>query len=186
MRWISRSRAAMSAVAISVLLAGGGCTSFRDYVHNGFKVGPNYGTPPAPVAEHWIDANDVRVREASNDLSRWWTVFNDPVLNSLIDCAYQQNLSLRDAGFRVLQARAQLAITQGNLFPQNQAMSGSYVRSERSLNPPTPAFLGDSRFSSQWSLGFNLDWNSIFGAVFAAPSLRKRPHWTHRSRTTTT
>ena len=29
-----------------------GCTSFRDYVHNGFKVGPTYKKPPAPV-ENW-------------------------------------------------------------------------------------------------------------------------------------
>ncbi len=30
----------------------GGCTSWREYVHNGFKVGPNYSKPPAPVVEN--------------------------------------------------------------------------------------------------------------------------------------
>ena len=80
-----------------------GCTSLGDYVHNGFKVGPNYGRPPAPAAEHWIDANDPRVNTTSADLSKWWTVFKDPVLDSLICRAYQQNLTLREAGFRVLQ-----------------------------------------------------------------------------------
>src|SRR5205085_12122398 len=29
-----------------------GCTSLHDYVHNGFKVGPNYHQPPSPVADH--------------------------------------------------------------------------------------------------------------------------------------
>src|SRR5947209_13491386 len=36
-----------------------GCTHFTEYFHNGFKVGPNYCRPPAPVAENWIDAIDV-------------------------------------------------------------------------------------------------------------------------------
>ena len=38
-----------------------GCTPCREYIHNGFKVGPNYGRPAAPVAQQWIDANDKRV-----------------------------------------------------------------------------------------------------------------------------
>src|SRR4051794_30260968 len=87
-----------------------GCTPFKDYVHNGFKVGPNYGRPPAPVAQDWIDAADARVRKGPDDLSRWWRVFNDPVLDALVCDAYQQNLSLRQAGFRVLAARAQMGI----------------------------------------------------------------------------
>ena len=103
-----------------------GCTSWREYIDNGFKVGPNYGKPPAPVAKDWIDADDQRVRTASDDLSKWWTVFNDPVLDSLICDAYRQNLSLRVAGMRVLEARAQLAIDVGNLLPQTQTATGDF------------------------------------------------------------
>ena len=82
-----------------------GCTHLKEYIHNGFKVGPNYCRPPAPAAENWIDAADVRVRNENDDLRRWWTVFNDPVLNALVCDAYLQNLTLRQAGCRVLQAR---------------------------------------------------------------------------------
>ena len=49
-----------------------GCTGPREYVHNGFKVGPNYCQPAAPVADTWIDANDQRVRQETVDISRWW------------------------------------------------------------------------------------------------------------------
>ena len=37
---------------LAVLLAGSGCvgTGPLEYIHNGFKVGPNYKKPPAPVA----------------------------------------------------------------------------------------------------------------------------------------
>src|SRR6185503_2618749 len=48
-----------------------GCTSLRDYVHNGFKVGPNYQKPPAPVADHWIDSKSKGVNVATKDLSDW-------------------------------------------------------------------------------------------------------------------
>src|SRR5439155_1180027 len=51
-----------------------GCTSISEYVHNGFKVGPEYGRPPAPVADDWIDASDVRVRKDEDEHRHWWTV----------------------------------------------------------------------------------------------------------------
>ena len=104
-------------VVIAMVSSLGGCTGLHEYVHNGFKVGPNYCPPEAPVAEHWIDEADVRVRTESDDLSQWWTVFNDPVLNSLIADAYRQNLTLREAGFRVLEARTNRGIVTGALFP---------------------------------------------------------------------
>src|SRR5689334_8454131 len=109
----ARARAAhlrlrcMLGCILVLAIAVSGCTGPVEYVRNGFKVGPNYRRPPAPVASNWIDADDVRVRSADDDLSRWWTVFNDPALDSLICLAYQQNLTLRTAGFRVLEARAQ-------------------------------------------------------------------------------
>src|SRR6202142_1123561 len=105
------------AIALAFAVPLCGCTSLTDYVHNGFKVGPNYGRPPAPVAKNWIDAADKRVRTDTDDASKWWTVFRryhgghfeqDEVLSSLICFAYKQNLTLRQAGFRVLEARAQL------------------------------------------------------------------------------
>ena len=87
---------------VSLLL--GGCTTLSDYIHQGFKVGPNYCQPPAPVAEHWIDAADLHVGNET-DIARWWTVFQDPVLDRLIVQAYQQNLTLREACFRILEAQ---------------------------------------------------------------------------------
>src|SRR5262249_15362187 len=119
-------RARLSPAALSAALLSCGCTSVSDYIHHRFKVAPNYVRPSAPVANNWIDGNDPRVRTTTDDLSQWWKVFNDPILDSLICTAYQQNLSLRAAANRVLQARAQLAIEAGNLFPQTQQMTGAF------------------------------------------------------------
>ena len=132
-----------------------GCTSWRDYLRNGFKVGPNYAPPPAPVAEHWIDATDVRVREDSQTPCLWWKVFRDPVLDDLVSQVSQQNLTLRQAGFRILQARAQLGVIRGNLFPQQQDASGAFRR------------LGaGGEFFDQWDWGFSLAWELDFWGRF--------------------
>ena len=51
-----------------------GCTSWREYVANGFKVGPNYCRPAAPVADHWIDDKNPGVSsEPANDAAWWHT-----------------------------------------------------------------------------------------------------------------
>lgn len=156
------SRPARAILAATAILGLGGCTSLGDYLHNGFKVGPNYSPARAAVARNWIDADDVRVRNQRDDLSKWWAVFNDPRLDSLISYAYQQNLSLRVAACRVLEARAQLAIDAGNLFPQTQTMTGSYTNNVLSREGANPLASGLKRFYGQWNYGFNLSWELDF------------------------
>jgi NodT family efflux transporter outer membrane factor (OMF) lipoprotein len=144
-----------------------GCTGPREYIRNGFKVGPNYRRPPAPVARQWIDADDVRVRSQTEDLSQWWTVFHDPVLDSLICLAYNQNLSLRTAGFRVLEARAQLLINIGNIFPQLQSATGSYTVTGISEETANRTFSGAfNRWFPQWQYNFNMAWELDFWGRF--------------------
>jgi NodT family efflux transporter outer membrane factor (OMF) lipoprotein len=137
-------------------------------VHNGFKVGPNYKKPPAPVARNWIDASDKRLRTDVDDLSKWWTVFNDPILDSLICFAYNQNLSLRAAGFRVLEARAQLCIEIGNLLPQMQTATGDFKWNAASAETQQGAFLTQfgKRFYGQYDFAFNLGWELDFWGRF--------------------
>ena len=149
-------RIRLSVVATAaVALSFSGCTSIHDYVQNGFKVGPNYCGAQAATAQHWIDANDARVREEPADVSRWWSAFNDPVLDRLIACAYNQNLSLRAAAFRILEARYQLAIDRGNLFPQTQQAGFKYAR--EGVSGLAPLSVGQS-FVDDWQTGFALQW----------------------------
>jgi NodT family efflux transporter outer membrane factor (OMF) lipoprotein len=160
---------------VCAIFLNSGCvtTGPLEYIRNGFKVGPNYNRPPAPVAPEWIQANDSSVQ--NRQLQDWWGVFNDPTLNALIDTAYGQNLTLRIVGTRVLQARAQQAIAVGNIFPQTQEATGQYERVGLSHNTfnnpsafgtlsPTPippgALIGN--FYSDWTAGFNLSWELDF------------------------
>jgi NodT family efflux transporter outer membrane factor (OMF) lipoprotein len=135
----------------------GGCTSPREYVNNGFKVGPNYAPAPAPVADDWIDK-----RKDGEELTRWWTVFNDPILDELVCSAYKQNLTLRQAADRILEARATLGIAVGNFFPQSQFNSGSFATTELSKATVNgSAFRTQSTFG-QWNYGFGLAWEVDF------------------------
>ena len=141
-----------------MLLASSGCTSPAEYIRNGFKVGPNYQVPAAAVAPDWIDATDKRIRRDGDDLSKWWSVFDDSLMTNLLGDAYRQNLTLRQAGERVLQARAQLGIATGNLFPQSQTLNASFTQTALSAQDANVTFatplgvLALQRFYSQWNL----------------------------------
>jgi len=59
-------------------------------------------------------ADSVReVREAE----RWWTVYNDPVLEALVDTALAANLDLREAVARVEEVRQRYRIARADLYP---------------------------------------------------------------------
>lgn len=136
-----------------------GCSHFTNYCKNGFKVGPNYGRPAVEVAPDWIDKTRLLRREAT-DAAQWWLAFNDPILNELVLEGYSQNLTLRQAGARILEARAVQGIAIGGLFPQTQQANGSYthtLRSSRAVTIPSA-----NRNFSNWQTGLNMSWEIDF------------------------
>lgn len=168
----NRSSRAVWLVAIygCLLASTGGCTSCREYIANGLKVGPNYKRPAAPVANEWIDSQNPRISSVPGDYRAWWQVFNDPALNRLVQTAYQQNITLREAGFRVAEAQALRGIVVGNLFPQTQQVVADYTRTQRSTETALfPAIPPDSEFAnlaapqfSNWRIGGALAWELDF------------------------
>jgi outer membrane protein TolC len=157
--WLSRGA---RVGALLATLLGTGC-SLRQWVDNGFKVGPNYCKPPAPVESDWIDYRDPRVKSEAPDLAEWWHVFKDPALDTLIETAYQQNISLRVAGARILAARAERGVAAGELFPQVQQAYGDYqsVGLSRNVSNPFP-----KRWFSNWDTGLAASWEVDFWGRF--------------------
>jgi len=87
--WLRICHACWSALAVMIVaLSSTGCT----------MVGPDYVRPPAPTAVNWIETNEPAVKREPTDVSVWWTVFHDPMLNTLVETAYRQNPSLRAGG----------------------------------------------------------------------------------------
>ncbi len=130
-------------LVLSALLAllASGCTT----------VGPDYHFPTAPVMDNWLEYEDPMMETTRPVAAAWWkTAFNDPVLDQLVQTALAQNLSLRSAGLRVLQARQQLAIAIGNQYPQQQQISGQ----------AGIAGVSSSSAYETYDLGFNLSWEA--------------------------
>jgi NodT family efflux transporter outer membrane factor (OMF) lipoprotein len=143
-------------------LFAGGCSGLQEWWHNGAKVGPNYAQPPAPVAPAWIEAGDPHLQNCPALDCGWWTAFGDPTLGNLINTAYRENLNLRIAGTRILEARAQRNIAAGNLFPQSQTAVVDYAHGQLSKNLSVP-------FGSKldvWATGFNASWEPDFWGRF--------------------
>jgi NodT family efflux transporter outer membrane factor (OMF) lipoprotein len=132
---------------------------------SGCAVGPDYIRPSAPEPQEWIEKDDPRLSDRSADLSQWWTVFNDPVLNSLIEKAFQQNLPLRIAGLRIMEARAELGIVIGNQYPQLQQFRGDLTRTSASEHTANTQPIADFNFYSS-NIGFDAAWEMDFWGRF--------------------
>lgn len=157
-------RIGLRGVAIATLLGiTGGCrTNLTEWAHNGFKVGPEYARPSAQVAAEWIETADPHLAHQNAD-SQWWTVFADPMLEGLIAEASQQNLRLKEAGARILESRALLAVARGNLFPQRQEAFGSFAHTQLSN---TIANAKKELYYDNWNTGFNASWELDFWGRF--------------------
>ncbi len=141
----------------------------------GCAVGPNFTKPEAPVAPSWRTAGDPHLSSQTAADTIWWKSFNDPALNQLIELAYRQNLPLQVAGLRILESRAQLAVTTGRIWPQVQAATGSATAVGLSRNAlglgslPVPRNFGDFQlgFDAAWELDF---WGKYRRGIEAARS----------------
>ncbi|NLI82758.1 MAG: efflux transporter outer membrane subunit [Deltaproteobacteria bacterium] len=134
---------------------------------HGCMVGPNYRQPETPVPSGWIEASEDAEAQAPLDLSRWWTVFNDPQLDSLIRRAILFNKDLKAAEARIREARAQRGLIAAGLYPHVDA-SGSYSRSRTSGNAQS----GSSRAGGEvndkdlFEAGFDAGWEiDLFGGT---------------------
>lgn len=138
---------------VAAVLCNCGCvaTGPLKWLHNGLKVGPNYGRPPAPVAHAWIEAEDPRTQGPPPRDGDWWNVFHDPILTAFIHRAYLQNPNLLAVGTRVLQARGQQAIAVGTLLPQTQQALGLYPQGTFA---GSPANIAITAFNLSWEVDF--------------------------------
>ena len=119
-------------------------------------VGPDYVKPTAQEPKQWLESTDPKIESKEGDFKDWWTVFSDPVLNDLIQAAYQQNLPLQIAGLRIYEARAQLGIAFGFQYPQTQQGLGSASINQLSKNAPNSA--AAEKYYSNFDIGLDAAW----------------------------
>ena len=122
------------------------------------KVGPDFAAPTAPLAGNWLEAADKSVHTDHQDDEEWWRVYHDSTLDRLIDIAYHQNLTLMEAGTRVLEARAELGIAVGEFYPQTQEIDASVGYNQASAVDPSSN--PTHQLGNYWraSLGTRIAW----------------------------
>ena len=96
----------LSAVAAAVLVLGG-CTLFQP---------EQRAQPPLEVPRGWLQSNGAGSAAAMLSAS-WWTAFNDPQLDGLIDSALRTSNDLAAAGIRVQRAQLQAGLANTTLTP---------------------------------------------------------------------
>src|SRR5687767_7902587 len=109
---MSRFTRHVAAVAFALLAAG--C-----------KVGPDHSKPASIVPDKWVEVPAEQATPAvpsvpvakPAEIATWWAIFEDPILNSLIDRALVANLDLAVADTRIRTARAARDIAESSLWP---------------------------------------------------------------------
>src|SRR4051794_40085542 len=148
----------------------------------GCTVGPDYPAPkpqmPTEYGRSGSTGQSTTKPAATQpvNLARWWTTFDDPALNALIEQAIKSNQDLRIAESRVREARALRTIAGAAQWPTLDA-TGSYSRNRRSENisgfaggsgptGSTGGFSFGDRDENFYQAGFDASWElDIFGGV---------------------
>lgn len=102
----------------------------------GCVVGPDAARPAnsAEEADTFMEASgEQRAREAR--MGPWWHEFDDEVTNRLVQIALEQNIDLKVAAQRVLEARALLAASWGQKLPQITVGAGVEKRKNSFVLP---------------------------------------------------
>jgi NodT family efflux transporter outer membrane factor (OMF) lipoprotein len=127
-------------------------------------MGPDFQRPETKVSSQWVGQATMAPEAASvgeQNLARWWMVFNDPQLTSLVERAMQVNLDLKIAESRIRQARAAMGIAGADLGPTVDT-AASYRRSRT----PGSGNSGEGVTSNLYRMGFDAGWEiDLFGGL---------------------
>lgn len=150
----------------------------------GCTVGPNYKRPVVNTPASYQGANPNQQAGQSVPTlgeEKWWNVFQDPELQTLIRTALKQNYDVQIAATRILQAQSQLVITRADQFPN--AGVGPSISGVRSPGIPgvfkSYSYLADElAISGSWSLDF---WGRYRRATEAARASLRATEWGQRA-----
>lgn len=121
-------------------------------------VGPDYVQPEFPtVPDTWNTAAIDGLAEGEAPVQTWWTLFDDATLTSLIERAGESNLTIREAVWRVEEARALRGVVAGERGPQVN-LGGGANRIDTSDNTA----VGENDTGNRFDLGVGATWELDF------------------------
>ncbi|MBW2565212.1 MAG: efflux transporter outer membrane subunit, partial [Deltaproteobacteria bacterium] len=90
----------------------------------GCALGPDFKKPAFKTPEHY--KYDTLKDDSWTDL-KWWELFDDPVLESLVTIALNENKDIRITASRIEEARASLGFTKADIYPRLEASRGTFA-----------------------------------------------------------
>lgn len=124
--------------------------------------GPDYVAPIAPPASSGPFMSQSAAVTAAPVAADWWKLYNDPVLNGLVDDALKANTDIRVAVARLEKARAALSGARADRLPQSQIGAGAtYGRVPATQRAPG-APVEDWSVDAGISISYEVD---LFGRV---------------------
>jgi outer membrane protein, multidrug efflux system len=160
-----------SVFLLSTILLASGCT-----------IGPNYKRPTVAVPGSYrgtIPEQAAQTQVAEFGDQKWWDIFQDEQLRTLIRAALTQNYDSRIAASRILEAQAQLGIARSDQFP-SLGTGGGISDSRTAQSKFLPAFetsTGQVNLSATWELDF---WGKYRRATEAARANLVASEWARR------
>ena len=119
----------------------------------GCMVGPDFRKPIIETPAHFRSA-ELETESAVN--LKWWELFKDPVLNSLVIAALNDNKDVRIAASRIQEARFALGFTKADMYPrldlESQGNERQHCRRRRRLGYTDDNFFIAPALS--WELDF--------------------------------
>ena len=143
-------------------------------------MGPKYKRPTTAVPDSYRGATPDQHAGTALGEEKWWAVFEDPGLQSLVREALTQNYDVRIAAERVLQAQAALGITRADQFPT--ITGGLSAFNERFPKTRVTPEFETSPIQANLSLAWELDfWGKFRRATEAARANLLANEWAHRA-----
>ena len=141
---------------------------FLTELFSGCMVGPDFQRPEVEMPQEWSKSVPWGT-ENYEELSQWWTLFEDQTLNWLIDKAVSSNLDIKLAIARVSQARAARGKSAADMGPVLNA-SASYRRyhgqpdnmPEMQQPLPSTEYVTDNQYNTVFDAGWEID---LFGGL---------------------
>jgi multidrug efflux system outer membrane protein len=126
-------------------------------------VGPNYQRPVTPVPPQFANLGQPGFAGADVE-AKFWTLFNDPKLDKLVNDALAANKDLQLARANLRASRAARRLAGFDLFPTVTA-AGTYTHTRESRNQ-LPAVISEERTLDSVDVGFDAFWElDFFGRV---------------------
>ena len=133
----------------------------------GCAVGPNYKRPQVAVPNQWTVAPARGTSAKAIEKEDWWSSFQDPELNSLIERAAAQNLDFKLALDRVEEARAVRGVARSGYFPSIDGSASATRNRQRVIAPvaPSSAKIVPVEFNN-FEGGLGASWElDVFGGI---------------------